>query len=199
MPQRYGCFLESEEEYEAELLVKDDKLDLAALRLKAGSNEKFPFLKIAPYDELRVGDVVLAIGSPRGLRNSVTKGIISGLGRTEISEQDFRHLVQVDSDLARGSSGGALVIMTKEGPMLAAISTAILTDFQGAPTGFGVPGVFINQILRAVDNGGSFVHVYDGISAQDISDKTRSALQIPFSDGILINGVYPKSPAERIL
>lgn len=189
--------LQTEEEYEAEIIVVDTRVDLAALRLKSKNKETFPYLDVAPYDELKVGDVVLAIGCPRGLRHSVTKGIISGLGRTEVRPNDFRHLVQVDTDLAGGSSGGALVIMTDKGPMLAAIATAILTDFQGAPTGFGIPGIFIKRILRAVDNDGKLEPTFDGISAQNISEKIRKALKISFKYGILVNAVYPDSPAAK--
>lgn len=189
--------LKNEEEYEADVLVEDSRLDLAALKLKASKSQDFPYLKIAPYDELRVGDAVLAIGCPRGLRHTVTGGLISGLGRTEVKKDDYRHLVQVDSDLAGGSSGGAIVIITAEGPMLAAISTAILTDHQGAPTGFGIPGVFIHPILRAVDNGGKVEPMFDGLEVQNITKEIAKALKIDDKDGVLVREVYENSPAAK--
>lgn len=189
--------LKNEDEYEADVLVEDHRLDLAALKLKVRKDQVFPFLKIAPYDDLRVGDNVLAIGCPRGLRHTVTGGLISGLGRTEVKKDDYRHLVQVDSDLAGGSSGGAIVIITEDGPMLAAISTAILTDYQGAPTGFGIPAVFIYPLLRAVDKGGAIEPMFDGLEVQNITPDIAKALQIDKKEGVLVHEVSEDSPAAR--
>src|SRR5258708_6485096 len=103
--------LADKREFEAEIVLKDPRSDLAILRLK-GAREKFPTLDFANSDELQVGDVVLAIGNPFGVGQTVTHGIISALARTQVGITDYQFFIQTDAPIKPGNSGGALVDMT---------------------------------------------------------------------------------------
>ena len=113
--------LADKREFEAEIVLKDSRTDLAVLRLK-DTHEKFPTLDFANSDELMVGDVVLAIGNPFGVGQTVTHGIISALARTQVGITDYQFFIQTDAAINPGNSGGALVDMTGK---LAGINTAI--------------------------------------------------------------------------
>src|SRR5246127_4048561 len=113
--------LADKREFEAEIVLKDPRSDLAVLRLK-DVHEKFPTLDFANSDELMVGDVVLAIGNPFGVGQTVTHGIISALARTQVGITDYQFFIQTDAAINPGNSGGALVDMTGK---LAGINTAI--------------------------------------------------------------------------
>lgn len=181
-------------EEEAELMVADDRLDLAALTIKAKKDQIYPYLKIAPLDDLHVGDGVLAVGNPRGLNHTVTAGIISALGRTEVKPNDFRNLIQADLSLAQGSSGGALITIDGK---LAGINTAILADGIAAPMGFAIPAELISHILRAVDNGGKLIYPFDGISGQTITGNIQRAMNRAHRAGVLVKAVVADSPADK--
>src|SRR5215813_5257594 len=103
--------LSDKREFEAEIVLKDSHSDLAVLRLK-DSNERFPTLDFANSDEAMVGDVVLAIGNPFGVGQTVTHGIISALARTGVGVTDYQFFIQTDAAINPGNSGGALVDMT---------------------------------------------------------------------------------------
>ncbi|USO01794.1 MAG: trypsin-like peptidase domain-containing protein [Alphaproteobacteria bacterium] len=181
-------------EQEADLVVSDERFDLAALKLKLSTKKLYPYLEIAPVDTLRVGDGVLAVGNPRGLNHTVTAGIVSALGRTEVRPNDFRNLIQADLSLAQGSSGGALI--TLEGK-LAGINTAILADGIAAPAGFAIPAELIVHILRAVDHDGKITYPFDGISGQPVTTEMQKAMGLPTRMGALVKAVYKGSPAEK--
>src|ERR1700685_395334 len=119
--------LADKREFEAEIVLKDSRSDLAVLRLK-GTREKFATLDFANSDELLVGDVVLAIGNPFGVGQTVTHGIISALARTQVGITDYQFFVQTDAAINPGNSGGALVDMTGK---LAGINTAIFSRSGG--------------------------------------------------------------------
>ena len=115
--------LADKREFEAEIVLKDSRTDLAVLRIK-DSKEKFTTLDFANSDELLVGDVVLAIGNPFGVGQTVTHGIISALARTQVGITDYQFFIQTDAAINPGNSGGALVDMTGK---LAGINTAIFS------------------------------------------------------------------------
>jgi len=135
--------LSDKREFEAEIVLKDSRTDLAVLRLKDG-REKFPTLDFANSDELQVGDVVIAIGNPFGVGQTVTHGIISALARTQVGITDYQFFIQTDAAINRGNSGGALINMRGE---LVGIVTLTLRstdpeagrDVQGV--GFAIPSV----------------------------------------------------------
>ena len=128
--------LADKREFEAEIVLKDSRTDLAVLRIK-DSKEKFTTLDFANSDELLVGDIVLAIGNPFGVGQTVTHGIISALARTQVGITDYQFFIQTDAAINPGNSGGALVDMTGK---LAGINTAIFSRSGGSQgIGFGFP------------------------------------------------------------
>src|SRR3978361_628551 len=143
--------LSDKREFEAEIVLKDSRTDLAVLRLK-DSKEKFPTLDFANSDELLVGDVVLAIGNPFGVGQTVTHGIISALARTQVGITDYQFFIQTDAAINPGNSGGALVDMTGK---LAGINTAIFSRSGGSQgIGFAIPANMVRVVVASAKSGG---------------------------------------------
>ena len=146
--------LSDKREFEAEIVLKDPRSDLAVLQLK-GAREKFPTLDFANSDELLVGDVVLAIGNPFGVGQTVTHGIISALARTQVGITDYQFFVQTDAAINPGNSGGALVDMTGK---LAGINTAIFSRSGGSQgIGFAIPANMVRVVVASAKSGGKAV------------------------------------------
>src|ERR1700758_228054 len=146
--------LADKREYEAEIVLKDSRTDLAVLRLK-DSHEKFPTLDFANSDELQVGDVVLAIGNPFGVGQTVTHGIISALARTQVGITDYQFFIQTDAAINPGNSGGALVDITGK---LAGINTAIFSRSGGSQgIGFAIPANMVRVVVASARSGGTTV------------------------------------------
>src|SRR5262245_61021403 len=146
--------LSDKREFEAEIVLKDSRTDLAVLRVKDG-REKFPTLDFANSDELLVGDVVLAIGNPFGVGQTVTHGIISALARTQVGITDYQFFIQTDAAINPGNSGGALVDMTGR---LAGINTAIFSRSGGSQgIGFAIPANMVRVVVASAKSGGKAV------------------------------------------
>src|SRR5258705_2666096 len=146
--------LSDKREFEAEIVLKDSRTDLAVLRLK-DAKEKFPTLDFANSDELLVGDVVLAIGNPFGVGQTVTHGIISALARTQVGITDYQFFIQTDAAINPGNSGGALVDMTGR---LAGVNTAIFSRSGGSQgIGFAIPANMVRVVVASANSGGKAV------------------------------------------
>src|SRR6202451_2457312 len=146
--------LSDKREFEAEIVLKDSRSDLAVLHLK-DVHEKFPTLDFANSDELQVGDVVLAIGNPFGVGQTVTHGIISALARTQVGITDYQFFIQTDAAINPGNSGGALVDMTGK---LAGINTAIFSRSGGSQgIGFAIPANMVRVVVASAKSGGKAV------------------------------------------
>src|SRR2546429_1371599 len=146
--------LADKREFEAEIVLKDSRTDLAVLRVKDGK-EKFATLDFANSDELLVGDVVLAIGNPFGVGQTVTQGIISALARTQVGITDYQFFIQTDAAINPGNSGGALVDMTGR---LAGINTAIFSRSGGSQgIGFAIPANMVRVVVASAKSGGKAV------------------------------------------
>src|SRR5712692_9936806 len=146
--------LSDKREFEAEIVLKDQRSDLAVLRLK-DSHEKFPTLDFANSDELLVGDVVLAIGNPFGVGQTVTHGIISALARTQVGITDYQFFIQTDAAINPGNSGGALVDMTGR---LVGVNTAIFSRSGGSQgIGFAIPANMVKVVVASAKGGGKAV------------------------------------------
>src|SRR5262245_45187344 len=146
--------LSDKREFEAEIVLKDSRTDLAVLRVKDGK-EKFPTLDFANSDELLVGDIVLAIGNPFGVGQTVTHGIISALARTQVGITDYQFFIQTDAAINPGNSGGALVDMTGR---LAGINTAIFSRSGGSQgIGFAIPANMVRVVVASAKSGGKAV------------------------------------------
>src|SRR6202007_259384 len=146
--------LADKREFEAEIMLKDPRSDLAVLKLK-NVHEKFPTLDFANSDELMVGDVVLAIGNPFGVGQTVTHGIISALARTQVGITDYQFFIQTDAAINPGNSGGALVDMNGR---LAGINTAIYSRSGGSQgIGFAIPANMVRVVVASAKGGGKAV------------------------------------------
>src|SRR4051812_42941267 len=146
--------LADKREFEAEIVLKDSRTDLAILRLK-DTKEKFATLDFANSDELLVGDVVLAIGNPFGVGQTVTHGIISALARTQVGITDYQFFIQTDAAINPGNSGGALVDMTGK---LAGVNTAIFSRSGGSQgIGFAIPANMVRVVVASAKSGGKAV------------------------------------------
>src|SRR6201997_320905 len=138
--------LSDKREFEADIVLKDKRSDLAVLRLK-DVHEKFPTLDFANSDQLMVGDVVLAIGNPFGVGQTVTHGIISALARTQVGITDYQFFIQTDAAINPGNSGGALVDVSGR---LAGINTAIYSRSGGSQgIGFAIPANMVRVVVAS--------------------------------------------------
>ncbi|MFL6828116.1 MAG: DegQ family serine endoprotease [Bradyrhizobium sp.] len=187
--------LSDKREFEAEIVLKDPRSDLAVLQLK-GVHEKFPTLDFANSDELLVGDVVLAIGNPFGVGQTVTHGIISALARTQVGITDYQFFVQTDAAINPGNSGGALVDMTGK---LAGINTAIFSRSGGSQgIGFAIPANMVRVVVASAKSGGKAVkRPWLGARLQAVTPEIAETLGLRLPTGALVANVVPSSPAAR--
>ena len=187
--------LSDKREFEAEIMLKDTRSDLAVLRLK-DSHEKFPTLDLANSDELMVGDVVLAIGNPFGVGQTVTHGIISALARTQVGITDYQFFIQTDAAINPGNSGGALVDMTGR---LAGINTAIYSRSGGSQgIGFAIPANMVRVVVASAKSGGKAVkRPWLGAKLQVVTPEIAESLGLKTPSGALVASVVNGSPAAR--
>jgi Do/DeqQ family serine protease len=187
--------LSDKREFEAEIVLKDTRSDLAVLRLK-NAKEKFTTLDFANSDELLVGDVVLAMGNPFGVGQTVTHGIISALARTQVGITDYQFFIQTDAAINPGNSGGALVDMTGK---LAGINTAIYSRSGGSQgIGFAIPANMVRVVVTSAKSGGTAVkRPWLGAKLQGVTPDIADSLGLRSPSGALVASVVPGSPAAR--
>ena len=187
--------LSDKREFEADIVLKDKRSDLAVLRLK-DVHEKFPTLDFANSDQLMVGDVVLAIGNPFGVGQTVTHGIISALARTQVGITDYQFFIQTDAAINPGNSGGALVDMTGR---LAGINTAIYSRPGGSQgIGFAIPANMVRVVVASAKTGGKAVkRPWLGADLQAVEPKIAEAMGLKLPNGALVADIEAGSPAER--
>lgn len=188
--------LADKREYEAEIVLKDSRTDLAVLRLKNTNKEKFATLDFANSDQLQVGDVVLAIGNPFGVGQTVTHGIISALARTQVGITDYQFFIQTDAAINPGNSGGALVDMTGR---LAGINTAIFSRSGGSQgIGFAIPANMVRVVVASAKSGGKAVkRPWLGARLQAVTPEIAETLGLKLPSGALVANVAPNSPAAK--
>ncbi|WP_244070913.1 DegQ family serine endoprotease [Bradyrhizobium sp. Ce-3] len=188
--------LADKREYEAEIVLKDSRTDLAVLRLKGTNKEKFATLDFANSDQLQVGDVVLAIGNPFGVGQTVTHGIISALARTQVGITDYQFFIQTDAAINPGNSGGALVDMTGR---LAGINTAIFSRSGGSQgIGFAIPANMVRVVVASAKSGGKNVkRPWLGARLQAVTPEIAETLGLKLPTGALVANVAPNSPAAK--
>ncbi|MCP4923539.1 MAG: Do family serine endopeptidase [bacterium] len=179
-------------EFKAKIIAKEKRTDLAVLKI---SGDTFPFLTLKDADALEVGDPVLAIGNPFGLGQTVTSGIVSALARNQLGVRDFRSLIQTDAAINPGNSGGALVSLDG---FLVGINTAILSRSGGSMgLGFAVPSNLLVPLIASADNEGKILRPWTGVAVQSVNAEMAKSLGLPRPYGVLITGIYKKSPAEK--
>jgi Do/DeqQ family serine protease len=187
--------LADKREFEAEVVLKDKRTDLAVLRIK-GKHERFPFLEFANSDALMVGDVVLAIGNPFGVGQTVTHGIVSALARTQVGVSDYQFFIQTDAAINPGNSGGALVDLTGK---LVGINTMIFSRSGGSQgVGFAIPANMVRVVATSATTGGSAVtRPWLGARLQKVTPDIADSMNLKRPAGALIAGVIKDSPAAR--
>jgi Do/DeqQ family serine protease len=187
--------LADKREFEAELVLKDARSDLAVLRLK-GAHERLPAIEFDNSDDLQVGDLVLAIGNPFGVGQTVTHGIVSAVARTQVGITDFQFFIQTDAAINPGNSGGALVDLRGR---LAGINTAIFSRSGGSQgIGFAIPANMVRVVVTSAKSGGKAVmRPWLGAKLQDVTAEIAESLGLTRPGGALVANVSPGSPAAR--
>ena len=181
-------------EFEASLVRGDERTDLAILRIDAGA-EPLPTLELKDSDDLEVGDIVLAIGNPFGVGQTVTQGIVSAVARTMAGIADFRFFIQTDAAINPGNSGGALV--TLDGKLIG-INTAIFSRDGGSNgVGFAVPANMVQTVVASVASGGRLVRAWLGASGQTVTSELAPGLGLSRPIGVAITDVFAGGPADR--
>lgn len=180
-------------EFEAKVLGTDPQSDLAVLKLQNASG--LSAVKFGDSAQLRLGDVVLAIGNPFGIGQTVTMGIVSAKGRADLGIVDYEDFIQTDAAINPGNSGGALINMRGE---LVGINTAILSrsgGYQGV--GFAIPSNMAQPIMHSLQQTGRVVRGWLGVAIQQVDQELAKALKLSSADGVLISDVKPGGPADR--
>jgi Do/DeqQ family serine protease len=187
--------LADKREFEAEIVLKDSRTDLAVLRIK-DTREKFATLDFANSDELLVGDVVLALGNPFGVGQTVTHGIVSALARTQVGISDYQFFIQTDAAINPGNSGGALVDMNGR---LVGINTAIFSRSGGSQgIGFAIPANMVRVVVASAKSGGKAVkRPWLGARLQAVTPEIAETLGLRLPTGALVANVTPNGPAAK--
>jgi Do/DeqQ family serine protease len=179
-------------EFEAKLLLADERTDLAVLKIE-GDDEIFASLSFADSDNLEVGDLVLAIGNPFGVGQTVTSGIVSALARTQVGVTDYQFFIQTDAAINPGNSGGALVDL--EGNLVG-INTAIYSRSGGSiGIGFSIPSNMVKVVVKSAEGGSDKIkRPWLGVDLQDVSADIAESLGMARPEGALIVKLHPESP-----
>ncbi len=175
---------------EAIVVGQDPDTDLAVLRLGIG---KLPVMPMGRSDTLRVGDIVLAIGNPYGLSQTVTQGIVSATGRGQLGLATFENFIQTDAAINPGNSGGALIDAHGD---LVGINTAVLSRNYGGPEGIGfaIPVNLVRGVMEQILKNGHVIRGWLGLSPQDLTAEQAAQYGID-SGGVTVVNILVKSPA----
>ncbi len=177
----------------ATLVGSDIETDLAVLRLE--TQEPMPAIELADVERAQVGDVVLAIGNPFGVGQTVTMGIISALGRNQLGINTFENFIQTDAAINPGNSGGALV--DTQGRLLG-INTAIYSRSGGSlGIGFAIPSSTVSHVATQLLKSGRVSRGFIGVEPQDVTPELADALDLPSEKGAVITAIVRGGPAEK--
>jgi Do/DeqQ family serine protease len=187
--------LSDKREFEADIVLKDQHADLAVLRLKE-AHEPLAAIVLGDSDALQVGDVVMALGNPFGVGQTVTHGIVSAVARTQVGITDYQFFIQTDAAINPGNSGGALVDL---GGRLVGINTAIFSRSGGSQgIGFAIPVNMVKSVIASAQGGSAVVRrPWLGAKLQGVTQEIAESLNIKRPTGALISSVAARSPAAR--
>jgi Do/DeqQ family serine protease len=193
--QSLKVVLADRREFDAQLMLADPRVDLAVLRINPGG-ERLPTLPFANTSDTQVGDLVLAIGNPFGLSQTVTSGIISALARTEVGVSDYAFFIQTDAAINRGNSGGALVDMNGA---LVGVNTAIFSESGGSNgIGFAIPSEMVRRVVEsAVSGGREVIRPWLGARLQTVTQELARTLGLSRPEGVLVTELYPRAAGQR--
>jgi Do/DeqQ family serine protease len=185
-------------EFPATLSLKDDHSDLAILRVDAG-REKLPAARLRTSEDMEVGDMVLAIGNPFGVGQTVTSGIVSALSRSSLNISDYNFFIQTDAAVNPGNSGGPLVAM--DGGVVG-INTAIYSQSGGSlGIGFAIPSEMVQTVIAAEANGQGgkkgVVRPWLGVTSQAVTREIAESIGLPKASGTMISGLHRSSPLNK--
>jgi len=194
--QKITVLMSDNKSFEAKIIGTDEPSDLAVIKIEG---DNLPFLNLGDSDKVRVGDIVLAIGNPLGIGQTVTAGIISAKGRrTGLSDGSFEDFLQTDAPINRGNSGGALVNLNSE---LVGINSQILSPggAQGGNIGIGfsIPSNMAKSVLEQLVTNGKVRRGRLGIGIQDLSDDVAENFNAKGKKGVIVTSVRPGSSAEK--
>lgn len=177
---------------DAKIIGTDPETDLAVIQIQL---DKLPVIAFGDAEKAQIGDVVLAIGNPFGVGQTVTMGIVSALGRSELGINTFENFIQTDAAINPGNSGGAL-IDTNGG--LLGINSAIYSKSGGSlGIGFAIPAATVRQVMEAIIKDGSVTRGWLGVEVQDITPELAASFKLKDVHGALIAGVVRGGPADR--
>ena len=177
----------------AELVGSDPESDLAVLKI---GMENYPTIPIGDSKAVRIGDIVLAIGNPFGVGQTVTQGIVSATGRNRVGVNTFENFIQTDADINPGNSGGALINTRGE---LIGISSAIVSQDGGSQgVSFAIPADAALAIMREIIETGAVVRGWLGVEVRNLGAETAARLNLPRQGGVLIERVVSASPAKLV-
>jgi len=177
--------------FTAKLIGTDEGTDVAVIQIDAKNLSE---LNLVSSEDMRVGDFVVAVGNPFGLGQTVTSGIISALGRTNLQGMGFQNFIQTDASINPGNSGGALINLRGE---LVGINTAIYSPSGGnVGIGFAIPSSLANRIMNQLIQYGQVRRGSIGIEVQDITANLAKAFNLEKNSGVIITNVEPDSPAD---
>src|SRR3954462_1193469 len=181
-------------EFPAQVIAADEKFDIGILKIET-KGEVLPTLELKDSDDINVGDLVLAIGNPYGVGQTVTMGIVSALARTNIGVGDYGYYIQTDAAINPGNSGGALIGTDGK---LVGINTAIYSKTGGSiGIGFAIPSNMVARILDAEASGGKLVQPWIGVSGEALTADIAVSMGLPHPGGVVVQQVYPMGPADR--
>ncbi len=176
----------------AKVIGADPETDVAVLKIAL---DRLPAVTFGHVDQLQVGDIVLAIGNPFAVGQTVTSGIVSALGRSRLGINTFENFIQTDAAINPGNSGGALVDVNGN---LVGINTAIFSRSGGSlGIGFAIPADAARQVMESLIRDGSVTRGWIGVEPRDLTPEIAESFQLPVSHGVLITGVLQDGPASQ--
>jgi Do/DeqQ family serine protease len=184
--------LSDKREFEAQIVLRDPRTDLSVLKLKGQG--PFPPIELGDSEKLMVGDLVLAIGNPFGVGQTVTQGIVSALARTQVGVSDYQFFIQTDAAINPGNSGGALVDMQGR---LIGINTTIFSRSGGSHgIGFAIPASMVKSVADSARMGSQTVRrPWFGAQLQPVTNEIAESIGLPRPSGALITDLHEKGPA----
>ncbi len=196
--QEITIALKDGNEYEADVVLMDEASDLALLRVR-DKDVTLPFVTLKPSESLEVGDLVLAIGNPFGVGQTVTSGIVSAQGRSSLDINDYNFFIQTDAAINPGNSGGPLVAM--DGSVVG-INTAIYSRSGGSlGIGFAIPSEMVASVIAAEMNGqvgaNGIIRPWLGVQAQDVTSDIANSLGMDTPVGAILSNIHSVSPFKK--
>jgi len=185
--------LADKREFEADIVLKDERTDLAVIRIRDKGD--YPFAEIGDSESLQVGDLVLAIGNPFGVGQTVTQGIVSALARTQIGVADYRFFIQTDAAINPGNSGGALIDLQGR---LVGVPSAIYSKSGGSiGIGFAIPASVVRFVVDQARTGNRVQRPWLGATLENVTADVAESLGLSRPQGVLVAGLIAGGPAAQ--